>query len=224
MWLFRNRAGWIRHPNPTRNQIFKPHPPARDALSGLVEYLVDANRKLPVIVLSVSECSEDATSLEIDATSLARATIGLARVVILKAEFTWLLTERFGKRLSVFGGAIRLYQIGFTEDSDPYGPHKLILSEMLNSPERVREWTQWLRRTVAADSIRRTRLDEDVLSFATIRNTNLRLQQKILQRDDASIQLLLEAAHRQNEALEVELQSRIEWELNRPGFAGGSNS
>jgi hypothetical protein len=64
------------------------------------------------------------------------AAAGMAIVVILPAEFSWTLTERFGKQLSVYEGAVRVYLPGFTEDANPFGGHELILPHWLTSPAK----------------------------------------------------------------------------------------
>ena len=80
----------------------------------LSEGLVDDARTLPFIILTVAENSLDREVPLLNASALARATVGLARVVIMPNEFTWRLTEDFGRKHSVFGGAVRVYLPGFS--------------------------------------------------------------------------------------------------------------
>lgn len=174
----------------------------------LIDFLVDPERRLPLIVLSVPEGSEDYFGTLLDADKLTLATLGLAHIAILPAEFTWCLTERFGKRLSVFGGAIRLYLPGFTEDADPYGGHKLIVPDYLDTPEKEKRESIWLRRFVASESIRRTRLDKDVLGFATIKSVSLKHQQQKLLEKGAGTGEQLKAAEQRIEALEDEVEKQ----------------
>jgi hypothetical protein len=133
----------------------------------LTDTLVDPERQLPAFVLTVSESSSDPAAPLLDAAALARATLGLARVIVVPARFTWALTDRFGRRLSVFGGAVRVYLPSFTEDANPYGGHQLILGERVtNAPAEV---TAWLRQLAATESLRRLRLGREVLSYASVR-------------------------------------------------------
>jgi hypothetical protein len=178
----------------------------------LIEYMIDQDRELPIIVLSVSEFSEDRFATPLNAVELARATIGLANVAILPAQFSWLLTERFGKRLSVFGSAVRLYLPGFTEDADPYGGHLLVMPEKIATGEKVADWTRRLRWIVASESIRRTRLDTDVLAFSTIKSANLKFRQERLVEQGASEGEQLAAAQKRIEALEEQARRQVEWE------------
>jgi hypothetical protein len=114
-------------------------------LQALITQLIDPDRKLPLIVLSVPAFSSTPEASPIDSAVLARATVGLAHVAILPARFTWDLSEQFGKRLSVFEGASRIYLPGFTADSNPFGGHDLFvpkdpydLSESANILSRLR--------------------------------------------------------------------------------------
>ena len=83
---------------------------------------------------------------------------------------------------------------------------------MLSSTTGVNHWTKWLKSTVSDDSIKRNKIDVDVLSYATIRNTYLKLQQQKLQQEDASEKEQLETANRRIEALEASAKERLEWE------------
>jgi hypothetical protein len=100
----------------------------------LIDALLDPDRKLPVIVLSVPSTSVDLHKPLLDAPTLAKAAAGLALVVVLPAQASWSLTERFGKQLSVYEGAARVYLPGFTEDANPFSGHQLILPQWLSTP------------------------------------------------------------------------------------------
>ncbi|PNE11868.1 MAG: hypothetical protein CR217_06720 [Beijerinckiaceae bacterium] len=135
---------------------------SEERVEKLFDYLIDQNRQLPTLVLSVSEFTKDSLATPLNAVELTRATLGLADVAILSARSSWLLTEFFGKRLSVYGGAARVYLPGFTEDADPYGGHRLIMAEAMNTDEKAAKCAYQLKWLVASESIRRTRLDKDV--------------------------------------------------------------
>ncbi len=139
---------------------------------GLIDVLLDPSRREPVFVLTVPTSTADSVAPLIAPKPLARAMLGLARVVVLPACFTWVLTERLGKRLSVFGGAIRAYLPGFTEDANPYD-HALFLRERLSSPTSIRQISITLRQIAAAESLRKLRLGHDVLSFSMVQARSL---------------------------------------------------
>ena len=85
----------------------------------LIEHLTDPGRLLPTIVLTLAD---GASAPYIKAEKLAGVLTGLAHVALARPDAAWRLTERLGKRLSVFGGAARVYQPGFEETAElrPY--------------------------------------------------------------------------------------------------------
>lgn len=101
----------------------------REQLMEHVLFLQDRNRKLPVVV--VSEREEGALSFNVAA--FARDVQGLAHVVTMPAEQTFWVSDTIGKALSVFNGATRVYQPGFSLDDDPYR-HPLYFAQ------RVLDW------------------------------------------------------------------------------------
>ena len=74
----------------------------------LIEALLDPQRRLPIVVLSVPTDASSEYDPPFDAKELARACAGLALIAVLPAKFSWNLTYRFGKRLSVYEGAARV--------------------------------------------------------------------------------------------------------------------
>lgn len=128
-----------------------------------------------------------------DAVALARAMLGIGHVVVLSPEHTWTLTNSLGKIRSVFGGAVRAYLPGFAADSDPYG-HRLVLAEHLLREDGTAQCARWMRSLAANESVRRTKLGQDVLAFAAIKNASLGLRPQILAQDGASDSEQLAAA------------------------------
>lgn len=170
----------------------------------LVEHLLDAQRGLPVFVLTVPEQSIDTVSPLLDAGALARATVGTAQIVILCAAYTWTLTSRLGRVRSVFGGAVRAYLPGFNDEANPYA-HRLVLAESLFNPDGGAQCVRWLQSLAAAESLRRTTLGKDVLAFGAIRNASFELRQRQLEREGASDSVQLDAAKGRIKALEAQL-------------------
>ncbi|MFQ3665277.1 MAG: hypothetical protein SNJ79_04460 [Sphingomonadaceae bacterium] len=167
----------------------------------LIEHLLEPGRILPTIVLT---CRDADTSPLLDAVQLNGLLLGLAHVVVAWPDACWRLTERFGKRLSVFGGALRLYLPGFDEADDPFS-HRLVLGEVLGSAEGAARVQRWLREAVAQASLRRTRIGKDVLSFAEIRSASLEVRQARLSTESGSATDQLAAARAQIIALQEQL-------------------
>ena len=176
----------------------------------LIVTLTDPRRRVPVFVLSVPERGVDPLTPLIDPSPVARATLGIAVIVVLPARFTWALTERFGKRLSVYEGAVRVYLPGFTDDANPYGGHDLILADRLSTKESVSHVSAWLRRVAATESLRRQRLGHDVLSYAAVRGRSLDLARLRLEQEGASDARRLSAAQTQIDILKNDLKTAEE--------------
>ena len=107
---------------------------SNDDAEALTNALVDHHRETPILVFTTPETGADTSQLKaLD--FLAKKTFGIASVVVIPAQFTWALTDRFGKRLSVFGGAARVYRPNFSEEANPY-EHDLILTDRLSDQEK----------------------------------------------------------------------------------------
>ncbi len=134
----------------------------------MIAMLVDSTRVWPVFVLTVPQDSRDPFTPLLDPEPLAWATTGLARVVVLPHQFTWNLTDHFGKRLSVYLGAVRIYLPGFDERAEPYA-HELVLSTRLETEADRAAVMAKLRRVAAEASLRRFELGRDIYDFASLR-------------------------------------------------------
>lgn len=176
----------------------------------LIGALVDPGRRVPVFVLSVPEDAADLTKPLIDPGPIARATLGIAITAVLPARFTWSLTERFGKQLSTYNGAIRVYLPGFTEDANPYAGHDLFLANRLSTAESASSISAHLRQIAATESLRRLRLGYDVLSYAAVRTHSQDLASARLAQGGASITKQLSAAQAQIASLKDDLRKADE--------------
>jgi hypothetical protein len=170
----------------------------------LCEMMVDPSRKLPLFVLTVPDDWVDQKKSLMDAQSLARATLGIALVAIVPAAYTWVLTDKFGKQRSVFGGAARVYLPGFAEDSSPYG-HRLVIADHLLTADGPTQCARWMRTLAGNESIRQTLIGDEVLAFAGIRNSSLKLRQQRLAREGASDVEQLQAAQLRISTLEQQV-------------------
>jgi len=166
----------------------------------LVEMLIDPSRRQPVFILSVPPNAENPNQPLIDPEALARATAGIGTVVILPDVFTWMLTERFGKPRSVFGGAVRAYLRGFSDNANPFA-HRLVIADHLSTTDGGAQCVRWMRSLAATESIRQFALGRDVLTFAETRNASLKYKQQVLKSEGASANDQLDAANARIEAL-----------------------
>lgn len=167
----------------------------------IADMLADPDRRLPVLVLTVPDNAADSNRPLLDAPALARATLGLAHVVILPAAYTWRLTERFGKQRSVFNGAVRAYLPGFSDDASPF-THRLAIADHISDQLGAARCVRWMRTLAASESIKRSRLDSEILSFSSIKSASLELRQRELESEGASDSERLQAAIARIDALE----------------------
>jgi hypothetical protein len=178
---------------------------SEEDLGKLINMLEAPERRLPIFVASGDERSADPAQPLIDVDVLARATIGLAHVVVVPARFTYGLSDTFGRKRSCYQGAVRAYLPGFDAAADPY-EHPLMLGEFVqrDPPAVVAE----LRRFAAKESLRRLRLGQDVLAFASVRSAALQIEQEAKASSPTSGAEQLESALRQIEALRAEVAEK----------------
>lgn len=169
--------------------------------NNLVENLLSPFRPLPYIVCSVAEGE---SRPRLDVKKLAKAVLGIAKVVVLPAEWTWTLTRNLGKALSVYNGAIRVYSPGFSHDSNHHA-NRLVLLES-DAADAARGARSSIRKLVAAESLRRLFLGEDVLSFSSVRETSLDIERNRLVRLNSNERDQLKAANKQIIALKDDLE------------------
>jgi len=178
----------------------------------LVDLLLDSDRTIPVFVLTTGWSSSASIQAPlVDAFSLSRATVGNAHVVVLPQEFAALLTERFGKQRSVFGGAVRAYMPGFNEDANPYD-HRLVIADLIRVPGGAEQSIRWLRSLAAIESIKRTRLGHDVRAFSSVKKAKLESTAEDLEKQGAGDSAKLVTANERLKALQESLEEAERWE------------
>jgi hypothetical protein len=182
----------------------------------LIEWLFSSARRLPVIVVTGDERGENPNVPAFDIDRLAVALCGLAHVVWVPANLTFELSDSLGKWLTVFHGGVRVYEPGLSVLDDPRD-HRLILGHIVNrDPNGV---MAELRRGIARESLRRTRLGHDVLSFAAVRSAATRANEETQNTAGAEDSEKLTTALSRIEALTQEnqaLQAQVDqsWQLS----------
>lgn len=170
--------------------------------------LADPNRSIPYVVCSVAEGE---VRPRIDVALLAKTTLGIARVVVVPPAHTWVLTQQFGKPLSVFNGAVRAYMPGFSDDANPY-THRLMLLDPPNAQSQNRAAVFSLRWLVANESVRRFQLGAEVVPFSVVRAAGFDIETARLQRSGSAATEQLKAAQLQINALKDDLRRSQESE------------
>jgi len=166
-----------------------------------VDWLSSRSRKLPAVVASGDERSDNPDTPLIDTELLARRMCGLAHVVVLPAKLTYALSDEVGKSLSVFHGGVRIYNPGFDLLADAFDHRLYHPQSVSDDPAAV---VADIRKAIARDSLRRTRLGRDVIPFASIRSESLRQEQEALRTGNVSDSEQLDAADRRIAAIEAE--------------------
>ncbi|MHA6886371.1 hypothetical protein [Ralstonia pseudosolanacearum] len=168
----------------------------------LVDALVNTGRSVPYLVCSIA--NGDSGS-RLNTRRLAKATLGIARVVVVPANYTWVLTQRLGKPLSVYRGAARAYMPGFSYDANPYA-HRLFFVQSDMDEGRAKSILATLSWLVANGSLRHLRLGEEVVAFSLVREASLDFERKRLKEIGYGDAEQLQAAQSQIEALKEDLK------------------
>lgn len=170
----------------------------------LCDHLEDPERRLPIFIVALPE---DSANPVINAALLAKAVTGLARVMLVPAELTWVLTKRFGKYRSVFNAGVRAYLRGFSATDDPFR-HRLFLDADLQKTAGAVACVRSLRALAAETSISETRLGKDVLDFASVRTASRKLRKADLSNQAAPDEELLKTAEDLVESLEKQVEEK----------------
>lgn len=130
-----------------------------DEAQKLIYLLFNESRQLPVIIAS---CPSSNNTI-IHANRLAWDLSGLAHVFILPADMTFYLTDRLGRLLSVWGGAVRIYMPDKPVEKSYYNSHPLKFAH------EIRNWEgegEAAFRTFLRDRIHRyNRFDQSPKSY-----------------------------------------------------------
>ena len=118
--------GWRIHPAPWIIQD-------AEGVEGLIQLIGSRGRTRPVFATGLDGDQTNPEDSPLDPWDLAHRTAGLAHVVVVTGPMTYLLSDRVGRRLSVFGNAVRTYR-PFCRISDRGVEHPMAL------PETVRNW------------------------------------------------------------------------------------
>lgn len=86
-------------------------------IGNLVKLIYRPDRRLPIVAVSTDGQGRS----KVDITKLTTRLSGAAHLITLPPEASWELTRSINKKMSTFGGAVRIYMPGVTEDEeDPY--------------------------------------------------------------------------------------------------------
>lgn len=164
----------------------------QDSFPDFIRLLEDPSRKIPLIVISTPQDLRDMQGLSKEADRIAEMNQGIAHVCLLEGKASWDLTNAVGRELSVFKGAIRIYQPDFKADSSNKFHHPIY------QHEKIGEWNggvagfrRHLQSKMFQQSVLSIGADEDIPSFSDLKKIKLNqalaaLQQKQTQQQQLS--------------------------------------
>lgn len=134
----------------------------------LVSLLTNPQRRVPVVGVSMADVLIGGCGSLVDANKLANAVFGTAHIRLLSRPASFALTNRIGKRLSVFNGAVRIWWPGLQPDRDDPYDHPLWLADRIRDDGALIAQREIVDRLLRASAGRRD-ADEAIPSFAEAR-------------------------------------------------------
>ncbi|MEZ2416352.1 hypothetical protein [Luteibacter sp. RCC_6_2] len=134
-------------------------------IDDLIAFIEDRNRPVSVVVVSEPRTGAPFVSPGAVGSWLS----GLAFVVSVSPEAAQELTRRYGRRLGVFGDAIRMYRVGFDADIDDPFRHPLFTAQSWS--DRIQIVKKQLQFDAMQDSVSRRDEKRDLPGFAVVRRT-----------------------------------------------------
>jgi hypothetical protein len=105
-------------------------PVTRSGAAALVDAIADPKRETPIVVVTANQ-REDISDARRRGHEIAKSLAGVAPVFLLQAgavsAFSKAALERFGDRMDVYGGSIRIYATGAGDEGDSPYRHRLIV-------------------------------------------------------------------------------------------------
>jgi hypothetical protein len=183
------------------------HVESDEEVEALVGVLEHAGRDRPVIVVS----SGGDGVLPLDPAFLARRTAGLAHVYVISGRAAWQLSERIGKRLSVFGCAMRTYAPGFNRWDAHWDDHSLATNDWLNRryPDR-RDFIHMIAARSALRSVSIPDMEQRLPGFAKVRAELLRRRIAAARLEKTGTHERMVLLEEQNKRLQEDLQAAEE--------------
>ena len=139
--------GWRIHPAP-----WIVHD--EEGVRGFIELISEPARTRPVFAIGLGPGRLNPESASLNPFDLAHRTAGLAHVVVLTGPMTYVLTDRVGRRFSVFGNAVRTYRPGCVIGNEER-EHPMALSDTVRhwKPGGPAEFAAFLTREAARTSV-----------------------------------------------------------------------
>ncbi|WP_125996067.1 hypothetical protein [Sphingomonas sp. S-NIH.Pt15_0812] len=146
-----------------------------DDVDKVIRWIFEDARRLPLIVVTEDDRRQvQGQHLQL-LNRLAKSLCGLAHVVFIPASLNYRLSAAVGEKFKVFHGGLRVYQPGFNIRSDERDHRMFFGDDIVAAPRQI---LSSLAVSTARESLSRTRLGNDVLSFAKVRDLASRTAQE----------------------------------------------
>ena len=173
------------------------------SVNELVDLLLDPNRQRSVIVVSSPPYGEPPL---VSATSLAKLLIGVAHVIDLSSEASYILTNLIGREFSVFNGAVRTYRTDFLPEEDQPSEHPRALYERIRYwQDDVQSFEQFLISRTIEEDLSSRHIRRELPSFTSIQAQAAQIERERLREEGAADSDLLELALQQIDELEKKI-------------------
>ncbi len=150
---------------------------SEDQVRKLAAHLLDGQRKRAAIVLSTRRNAGTARATALDAKAVAASTSGLASVYVIASDWTRHLTNRIGRKLAVFDGAVRVYLPGLKKDRDPQRHEVHLIGGKPTAEIREQAW-QRLQQVVAEQSGELYRSSGSQIPYSAVESEAIALRRR----------------------------------------------
>ncbi len=136
-------------------------------VNALAGRLVDPNRELPFVAISIPPDDSESASVASSWDALARSLTGLAVVWVLPTAMTYRLSDAVGRDLSVYLGAWRFYRPGFRPGASK-ADHPLTLGKHLAHDGVAARVSRDFLRMAAEERMRTASTDDGPLDYDAV--------------------------------------------------------
>lgn len=189
---------------------------SEDQVDDLLDQILSPHRTIPLVVVAGTLDEKGNVVVPFNLETFATLMVGVAHVSVISPDHTSQMTDRLGRRLSVFNGGIRVYRVGFTDEDRLFMGNHLILGKNLQDLDDANAESERLRELLARDSLRRNMWDKRVISYSSVKSLTIdrrrEEQDQIGATDDVKLATAMEKVHILQEQLREKSELLTEFE------------
>jgi len=172
-----------------------------------VALLESRSRICDVIAIALPDDSSDMNQALLSPGELHEMTLGGAHVYAIADPGSYLLTNRVGKELSVFRGAVRTYRPGFRSWLSEPSDHPVALPNRIQAwhPEGIAGFERWLVNQALGNAAYVSGREERLPSFNSVKQLASQLERERARSGGATEKELLQLAESEISGLRKEL-------------------